>query len=229
MPVFNAGGAIRPLFFCGGQAWPGGRWAGRHVHEPHQALSVSGSSPDRESVRGPGPSPWPRWCCPRQKTPSAGSGAAAVRRLPCPEAQRHAVVAVALAGGPGTVVEDMTLMTAATTAVIFGAGNQQTEVLAGCDGVGQGLPKTGPASATVEFGCGGKQRQLAAAAQILTGALLLVEGTAEGSLSAMLAQHLKSGWGQSLFPSGFTELPLGIAAGWRCCLGTAGASPNKSK
>ena len=107
----------------------------------------------------------------------------------------------------------MTLMTAATTAVIFGARNQQPEVLAGRDGVGQGLPKTGPAGAAVEFGCGGKQRQLAAAAQILTGALLLVEGTAEGSLSAMFAQYLESGWAQSLFPSGFTELPLGIAAG----------------
>ena len=143
--------------------------------------------------------------------------------------QGDTVVAVALAGGPGSVIEDMALMAAATPAVIFSAGNQQPKVLAGRDGVGQGLPKTGPAGAAVEFGCGGKQRQLAAAAQILTGALLLVEGTAEGSLSAMLAQHLKSGWGQSLFPSGFTELPLGIAAGWRCCLGTAGASPNKSK
>jgi hypothetical protein len=139
--------------------------------------------------------------------------------------QGDTVVAIALAGGPGSVVKDMALMAAAAPAVILSARNQQPKVLAGRDGVGQGLPKTGPAGAAVEFGCGGKQRQLAAAAQILTCALLLVEGTAEGSLSAMFAQHLKSGRAQSLFPSGFTELPLGIAAGWRCCLGIAGASP----
>jgi hypothetical protein len=123
----------------------------------------------------------------------------------------------------------MPLMAAATPAVIFSARNQQPEVLAGPNGVVQGLPKAGPPGAAVEFGCGGKQRQLAASTKILTAALLLVEGTAEGLLSAMLAQHLESGWTQSFFPSGFTELPLGIAAGWRCCLGTPGASPKKSK
>lgn len=74
------------------------------------------------------------------------------------KAQGDTVVAIALAGGPGSVVEHVPLMAAATPAVIFGARNQQPEVLACRNGVVQGLPKAGPTGAAVEFGCGGKQR-----------------------------------------------------------------------
>lgn len=90
------------------------------------------------------------------------------------EAQGDTVVAVALASGPGPVVEDMALMAAAAPTMVFRAWNDQPEVLAGQNCVCQGLPEAGPPRVTVEFGGGAKQRQLAAGTEILTGSLLLV-------------------------------------------------------
>ena len=69
------------------------------------------------------------------------------------EAQCDTVVSVALAGGPGSVVEDIALMAAAASAVMLSAWNLQPEVLACRDGVGQGLPEAGPNGVAVEFGC----------------------------------------------------------------------------
>ena len=44
------------------------------------------------------------------------------------ESQRHAVVAVALAGGAGAVVEDVALVPSAARSVVFGAGQNLLEV-----------------------------------------------------------------------------------------------------
>jgi len=141
------------------------------------------------------------------------------------EGQGDPVVAVTLAGGPRPVVEHMTLMTTATPAMVFGARNDQPEVLAGLNSVRQGLPKTGPTGVAVKFGGGRKQRQLATRTEILTGPLLLVEGTAERFLGPMLAKHVESRWAQSPFPIGFTELPVGIRDGGRSGFRSLGASP----
>ena len=155
---------------------------------------------------------WPPQPCFMSKGCSNGVWAPFLTRLGSLEAQGDTVVAVALASGPGPVVEDMSLMAAAAPAMIFRARNDQPEVLAGHHCVRQGLPETGPTGVAVEFGPRGKQRQLAAGTEILTGPLLLVQGTAEGSLGAMLPQDVESGRAEPLLPIRFTELPLGGGA-----------------
>ena len=50
--------------------------------------------------------------------------------------QGHAVVAIALTGGLGTIPKDMALMATAATAVVFGAGHDQTEINLGGDCLG---------------------------------------------------------------------------------------------
>jgi hypothetical protein len=52
------------------------------------------------------------------------------------EHEGYAVVAVALAGGTGTIAEDVTLVAAATAAVVFAARHDQFEVQLGGDGLG---------------------------------------------------------------------------------------------
>ena len=155
---------------------------------------------------------WPPQPCLMSKGCSNGVWAPFLTRVGSLEAQGDTVVAIALASGPGPVVEDMSLMAAAAPAMVFRARNDQPEILACHHCVRQGLPEAGPPRVTVEFGCGAKERQLAAGTEILTGPLLLVQGTAEGSLGAMLPQDVESGRAEPVFPNRFTELPLGGGA-----------------
>jgi hypothetical protein len=51
----------------------------------------------------------------------------------------------------------MPLMAATTPTMIFRPRDEQAEVLARHNRIGQRLPKTGPPCVAVKFGCGGKQ------------------------------------------------------------------------
>ena len=70
------------------------------------------------------------------------------------ESQSDAVVAIALACGPGAVIEHMTLVTAAAAAVVFRARNDQFEIYFRGDRPGQRFKEAGPTGATVEFRLG---------------------------------------------------------------------------
>ena len=132
-----------------------------------------------------------------------------------------AVVAVALAGGPGAVVEHMALMPSAAPAVVFAARHDQFEIQFGDDGLVQWLPEAGPAGAAVEFGLGAEQGQPAAGADEDAAAMLLVEGAGEGALRTFTAQHGEGCWAEALLPFGFTEIPGGVKSfgGGACPLG----------
>src|SRR5450756_3198666 len=80
------------------------------------------------------------------------------------EAQRHAVVAIALPGRRRAVVEYMAVVPAAARTVILGARKNQLEVAAGAERAGNGGEKAGPAGAAVEFHDRGEKRQAAARA-----------------------------------------------------------------
>ena len=107
------------------------------------------------------------------------------------ELQRHAVHAVAQAGGLGPVVEHVAEMAAAATAMHLGAQHEQAAVAGGADGVVERRVEAGPAGAAVELGGGGEQRQVAAGAVVGAGAVLLVERAGAGALGAVLAQHVE--------------------------------------
>ena len=135
--------------------------------------------------------------------------------------QRNAVVAVALAGGPWAVVEDVALVPTAAPAVVFAARHDQFEIQLGDHGIAQGLPEAGPAGAAVELGLGAEQGQPAAGADEGAAAMLLVERAGERALRAFTAQHGEGCWAEALLPFGFTEIPGGINSfgGGACPLG----------
>lgn len=112
-------------------------------------------------------------------------------------------------------------MAAAATAMVFAARHNQLEIHLGHHGITEGLPETGPTGATVEFGLGAEQGQLATGADKGAVAMLLIEGAGKGALGAFLAQHGKSSWAQALLPCGFTEIPGWIKGlgGCRCLPG----------
>jgi hypothetical protein len=75
------------------------------------------------------------------------------------ELQGHAVVAVALAGGLGTVIENVALMAAAAGAVVLGARIDQLEVGSVATASGRGCQKLGqpvPLSYFVELSKSGR-------------------------------------------------------------------------
>ncbi len=90
------------------------------------------------------------------------------------ERESNAVVAIALAGRPWAVIEDMTLMTTTASAVILPARKDQFEIQLCTNGFWQGLPEAWPPRSTVVFAAGGKQGQITTGAVILTRAFLLV-------------------------------------------------------
>src|SRR5579862_5724944 len=91
------------------------------------------------------------------------------------ELQRHAVVAIAQAGGLGTVVEHVALVSQALGAVVLGALLDDLEVglLAQCAGR-LGI-ETRPAGAAVELPLRLEQRQAAAEADEGPAAMFVVE------------------------------------------------------
>ena len=70
--------------------------------------------------------------------------------------QCETVVAPTLPGGPRAVVKDMSLVAAATAAVIFGTGKKQLKVALGLNSTFNGREEARPTCAAVEFHLGGE-------------------------------------------------------------------------
>src|SRR5262245_38927432 len=120
------------------------------------------------------------------------------------ELQRRAVHAIALAGGPGSVGEDVAEMAAALGAMHLGAGHEMAAVARRADGAVLGRPERWPARAAFVLGRGIEQRLAAAGAAEGAGALLVVQRAGERPLGAVIAQHVMLQRVELL-------LPLGVA------------------
>src|SRR5690606_9411961 len=136
-------------------------------------------------------------------TPTAGSVVIGGDELQC-----QAVVAVALAGGRGTVVEHVALVAAAAGAMVLGARQDQLEVAPGFDRALDGLEEARPAGAAVELGARLEQGSAAAGTDERALAVLVVEFARKRRLGSFPAQHA---------PGVLAEprLPLGLARGQR--------------
>src|SRR5580692_9585468 len=106
------------------------------------------------------------------------------------EPQRHAVVAVTQSGRLRAVIEDVSLVAPTANAMVFGAGNDQLEVLLGGEAAGNQGKKARPSGAAVVFHLRAKQWQRAAGADENAGALFSVERTRERMLRALLTQDV---------------------------------------
>src|SRR5688500_2127448 len=101
-----------------------------------------------------------------------------------------AVDAVAQAGRLRSVVENMTEMSAAATAMHFGPQHPEGAVFGLAEGVFQRLIKARPAGAALVFGLRGKQRQVAAGAGEDALALFLQQRARARAFGAVFAQDL---------------------------------------
>src|SRR4051794_1449053 len=116
------------------------------------------------------------------------------------EAQRHAIVAIALSGRRRPVIEHVAVVAAAAGAVVFGAREDELEVGLVAEGARDGREKTRPAGAAVELHRGTEQRQGAARTNENARTFLMVERAAAGRLGSLLAQHVVRGAAQPLPP-----------------------------
>src|SRR5262249_2579534 len=101
------------------------------------------------------------------------------------EGQRHAIDAIALAGGVRPVLGHRAQMAAAFGAMHLDPQHAQAAVLAGGDGALARLPETRPAGAAVELGGGIEQGLTAAGAVELTGPLFEVQRAGARPLGAV--------------------------------------------
>src|SRR5205814_4862630 len=103
------------------------------------------------------------------------------------EFQRHTVIAITQSRGSRTVVEHMALMSAATGAVVFGAGHDHLVVdfrFQMAVDVGE---KTRPAGTAVEFHIRCEQCEIACRANKRAFAMLMVQRARSRALGAFLA------------------------------------------
>src|SRR5271154_6479501 len=98
--------------------------------------------------------------------------------------QREAVHAIAQAGRLRPVVEDVTEMSATTTAVNFGPQHPERPVFGLAHGVIERLVETRPAGAAFEFRLRGEQRQITTGAGKDALAMLLQQRARSRSLGA---------------------------------------------
>src|SRR4051794_33294810 len=106
------------------------------------------------------------------------------------EHEAETVDAIAQAGRLRTVIEDVAEMAAATAAMHLGAQHAVGTVLGLADIALDRLIKARPAGAALEFGVGGKQRQVAAGAGAHALAMVLHQCGRSRSLGALIAQDL---------------------------------------
>src|SRR5581483_4976483 len=104
--------------------------------------------------------------------------------------QRETVHAIAQAGRLGAVIEDVAEMAAAAAAVDLGSEHAEGAILGLADRILERLVEARPASAALEFGVGGEQRQVAAGAGKDALAMLLQKRARPRPLGALLAQDL---------------------------------------
>src|SRR5256885_1754424 len=98
-------------------------------------MQRAGRTTHRASVRGEGPPVLAR------PPMLGGLGFGGFRK----DLRRHAVVAVALAGGRRAVIEEMAMVPAAAFAVVFGARVDEVVVLLGVEDTRDGREEGGPA------------------------------------------------------------------------------------
>src|SRR5271169_3704040 len=94
------------------------------------------------------------------------------------------------------------MMSGTAHAMVFGARNDQLEILLRGKAAGNQGEEARPPGAAVEFHLRAKKGQRAAGADKHPGSLLIVERARERALGAFLAQHVVLCWRQKLFPFG---------------------------
>src|SRR5271163_2802005 len=119
----------------------------------------------------------------------AGRNLLARRRRGRMKYQRVAVHAVAQSGRLRPVIEDVAEVTATAAAVDFGPQHAEGPVFGLADGVIERLVEARPASAALELGLRGKQRQVAAGASKGALAMFLQERARTRAFGALVAQN----------------------------------------
>src|SRR5262245_37197990 len=105
------------------------------------------------------------------------------------ELQRNAVHTIAQARRFRSIVENMAHMATTTSAVHRNARHEKGAVSLGLHVIRQRLIEARPARAAFELRVRGKKRQVATGTDKRALAFFLIERTAAGALSAVLAQH----------------------------------------
>src|SRR5258708_27253365 len=118
------------------------------------------------------------------------------------ECESDAVDAIAQAGRLGTVIEDVTQMTAAAAAVNCGSHHAEGRILGRHDRSLNRRPEAWPAGSAVEFRGRGEQVEVTARASEVASTLLVKQRAGEGVLGRALAQHGKLVGRQELAPLG---------------------------
>ena len=103
------------------------------------------------------------------------------------EAQRYTVVAVSLSGRFRPVIENMTVVTAATCAMVFSARVKKFVVCGRAENTWYCREETRPAGAAVVFHRRGKQRQASARTNKNAGAFFGIERAGAGVFGAFFA------------------------------------------
>src|SRR5579859_2988379 len=104
------------------------------------------------------------------------------------ELQRETIHAVAQSGRLRTIVEHVSEVAAAATAMHFDALHPEGAVLARADRIRKRLIEARPSGAALELGFGGKQRQVTSGAGERTLAVLPEQRAGPRPLGAFLAQ-----------------------------------------
>src|SRR5262245_25488204 len=113
-----------------------------------------------------------------------------------------------LAGWLRSVVEDVTEMSAAASAMFLGPDHAEGSIALVRNGFGEGPGEAGPAGTAVEL-CGRtEQRQVAARTGKNALALFLEQGAGEGTLRSGLTQDVEAGRTELLAPFGIAVLYL---------------------
>src|SRR5262249_48220788 len=105
--------------------------------------------------------------------------------------ERDTVVAPAFSRRSGLIVEDVTVVTAAADAVVFGTRQDQLVIRACGECAGNGREETWPASAAFVFHLRGEDRQITASTDENAGPLFIVQRTRTGPFGAFVSQNLE--------------------------------------
>src|SRR5512146_2437701 len=104
------------------------------------------------------------------------------------------------------VIENVSMMTAAARAVVFGAGQDQHMVLLRREYAGNRGKETRPAGAAVELHVGGEERKNAARAGADARPFLMLERTGGREFGVVVTQLPNLHWGVLLAPLGVLQL-----------------------
>jgi hypothetical protein len=103
--------------------------------------------------------------------------------------QGDAIVAISQSRGRGSIIENMSLMPAASRAMVFRTLHEKLVIFLGLHMPGQHVEKTGPACAAIKFVYRREKLETASGADKHARALFVVERTAEGRFGPFLTQN----------------------------------------